>query len=40
MGATQAHTKQTEAGRHEYGDVDDDEIAASHGDDSSHEEYV
>ncbi len=43
MGATQAHTKRAEErrhGRHECGDVEDDEIAASHADDGSHEEYV
>jgi hypothetical protein len=43
MGATQAHTKRTEEGRHaghEGGDVEDDEIAASPADDGSHEEYV
>ena len=46
MGATQAHTKRTEETRHgghgrdEVGDVEDDEIAASHADDGSHEEYV
>jgi hypothetical protein len=43
MGATQAHTKHAEEGRHggyEVGDVEDDEIAASHADDGPHEEYV
>ena len=41
--AQHKHTQRTEEGRHgghEVGDVEDDEIAASHADDGSHEDYV
>ena len=42
LGATQATQagQRRSAGRHEFGDGEDDEIAASPADDGSHEEYV